>query len=405
MKILHITGFYEPAWHLGGVVRSVSQLCRGLARLGHEVTVFTTDSGMDRRLDVPVNRPVDVGGVTVYYFKTDFFLKFAYSRSLGQACRRLIKNFDLMHLTAFWCYPGIPAGVAARQQEMPYLVSVHGTLRKAALQHKAWKKWIYFWAIEKRNVRGAAALHYTTAMERELDAFHRFPVPSFIVPNGLEVQEFQELPEKIAAKANFGLNPQTQVVTFLGRLHQIKNLDLLMKGMSEIGLNGKELVLLLAGPDAGAEISLKNLAESSGLNSHVKFLGPVDAVGRRNLLAASDLMALVSSNENFGNAVVEAMLAGVPVLVSEHVGICREVQADGAGLVVPLKVEAIAQGLKQMLSDPARLKAMGQAAAAAARRRYDIDIVAQQMATAYEDILTGRRRPGLNWSDSQVEGR
>ena len=102
MKILHITPSYEPAWHLGGVVRSVSQLCRGLAKLGHEVTVFTTDSGKDRRLAVPVNQPVEVGGVTVYYFKTDFFLKFAYSRSLGAACRRLIKNFDLVHLTAFW---------------------------------------------------------------------------------------------------------------------------------------------------------------------------------------------------------------------------------------------------------------------------------------------------------------
>ena len=74
---------------------------------------------------------------------------------------------------------------------------------------------------------------------------------------------------------------------------------------------------------------------------------------------------------------------------------------DGAGLVVPLKVEAIAQGLTQMLSDPDRLKAMGQAAAASARRRYDIDTVARQMATAYEDILTGRRSPELYWSDMQ----
>lgn len=401
MKILHITPSYEPAWHLGGVVRAVSQLCRGLAKLGHEVTVFTTDSGKDRRLAVPVNQPVEVGGVTVYYFKTDFFLKFAYSRSLGEACRRLIKNFDLVHLTAFWCYPGIPAGVAARSQRMPYLVSIHGTLRKAALQHKAWKKWLYFWAVEKRNVRGAAAIHYTTAMERELDGFHRFPASSFIVPNGLEVKEFQELPDKIAARATFGLCPRTQVVTFLGRLHPIKNLDLLIKGISEISLKKKGVVLLLAGPDAGAESSLRRLAQSSGHNSRIRFLGPVGAEDRRKLMAASDMVALVSSNENFGNAAVEAMLAGVPVLVSEHVGISREVQADGAGLVVPLKVEAIAQGLTQMLSDPDRLKAMGRAAAASARRRYDIDTVARQMATAYEDILSGRRSPELYWSDMQ----
>lgn len=400
MKILHVTPAYEPAWHLGGVVRSVSQLCRGLAALGHEVTVFTTDSGKDRRLAVPVNQPVEVGGVTVYYFKTDFCLKFSYSRSLGVACRQLIKNFDLVHLTAFWCYPGIPAGIAARHQGTPYLVSVRGTLRKAALEHKAWKKWLYFWAIEKRNVNGAAAIHYTTAMERELDAFHRFLAPSFIVSNGLAVQEFQGLPDKIAAKATFGLSPQTRVVTFLGRLHPIKNLDLFIKGISEICPKDKEVVLLLAGPDAGAESSLRRLAESNGLNSQVRFLGPVDADARRTLLAASDLLALVSSNENFGNAAVEAMLAGVPVLVSEHVGICREVAADGAGVVVPLQVEAIADALKRMLSDPEGLREMGRRAAESARRRYDIRVVARMMATAYEDILTGRRSPGLGWSDA-----
>jgi hypothetical protein len=50
MKVLHIIPSYEPAWHLGGVVTAVSQLCRGLVQHGMEVTVFTTDSGKDRRM-------------------------------------------------------------------------------------------------------------------------------------------------------------------------------------------------------------------------------------------------------------------------------------------------------------------------------------------------------------------
>jgi glycogen synthase len=84
MKILHITPNYAPAWHLGGVVRLVSGLCRELVRLGHDVTVFTTDSGKDRRMAVPLDQALEIDGVKVFYFKTDFFLKFAFSRSLGR---------------------------------------------------------------------------------------------------------------------------------------------------------------------------------------------------------------------------------------------------------------------------------------------------------------------------------
>ncbi|MGA9753779.1 MAG: glycosyltransferase family 4 protein, partial [Desulfobaccales bacterium] len=111
------------------------------------------------------------------------------------------------------------------------------------------------------------------------------------------------------------------------------------------------------------------------------------------------LLVLTSEDENFGNAAVEAMLSGVPVLVSDHVGICREILADGAGVVVPIEVEAVAGALVKLLSDPEGLRVMGEAAVESARRRYDIDLVARQMATAYEDILVGRRSPGLSWSD------
>ncbi len=399
MKVLHITPSYEPAWHLGGVVRSLSQLCRGLVRQGVEVTVYTTDSGQNRRMPVPVNRPVELEGVKVYYFKTDFSLKFAYSKALKQACRQRTKDFDIVHVTSFWCYPAIAAISGARQSRVPYLVSVHGTLRKAALEHKVIKKWLYFNLVERRNIQGAAAIHYTTDMERTLDSFHGFRNPSFIIPNGLDIREFQEIIEPSQAKKAWGINPDSQVITFLGRIAPVKALDLLIKAVSYSSLKEKDLHVLIAGPDAGARGTLQQLVKDLGLEARVRFLGEVDPKNRNILLAASDILALVSTDENFGYAAVEAMLAGVPVLVSEHVGLCQNILADGGGVVVPLQVEAIARAMGQMLSDPQRLKAMGRAAASAARRRYDINIVAQKMAKAYEDILLNQRSTGLSWSD------
>lgn len=399
MKILHITPSYTPAWHLGGVVRAISQLCRGLASLGLEVTVFTTDSGQDRRLSVPVNRPVEVDGVNVYYFKTDINLKYAYSRSLYKACHSNIKDFDIVHITSFWCYPGVAAVNASLRHHVPYLLSVHGTLRPDALRSKFLKKWLYFNMIEKRHVRAAAALHYTTAMERKLDAIHHFASPSFIIPNGLDLGEFQKKINRQKAREHWGLDHNALVITFLGRLASVKALDLLLEAVSIVSSQYRNLLVLLAGPDAGAAPSLMKLVQDLGIEARVRFLGEIDPQERDLLFAASDLLTLVSTHENFGYAAVEAMVAGLPVLLSEHVGISREVLADGAGLVVPLKVDDIARALRELLADPDKLKDMGLAAADAARRRYGIKSVALKMATAYEDIITGRRSSGLSWSD------
>ena len=123
--------------------------------------------------------------------------------------------------------------------------------------------------------------------------------------------------------------------------------------------------LLLVGPDGGVEKPLRRLAKTLGLNSRIQFLGPVGRERVKDILAATDILALISRHENFGNAAVEAMLAGVPVLVSEHVGICREVREDRAGVVVPLTIEAVSRALREMLTDPEKLRTMGQSAAAA----------------------------------------
>lgn len=400
MKILHVTPSYEPAWHLGGVIRSISQLSRALVRLGHDVTIFTTDSGRDCRMVVPINQKVMVEGVEVYYFKTNLSLKYAYSRSLAKACHVHIKDFDIVHIISFWCYPGIPASKAALLHDVPFLVSPFGTLIQGALRDKIWKKYLYFNLVEKRIINRAHAIRYETEFERETMAFHKFEPPSFILPTGYEIREFQEICDSTGAKRRLRIEPHQRVITFLGRLHPIKSLDLLIRAVAHSSLQDIDLLLLLAGPDGGIERDLRQLAISLGVDNRVRFLGKIDPKDRNKLFAASDIVALVSRHENFGNAAVEAMLAGVPVLLSEHVGNCRDALADGAGMVVPLQVESIAQALTTMLSNPDKLAAMGRAAVVAAQRRYDITLISQQMATAYADIITGRRSGGLSWSET-----
>ena len=95
--------------------------------------------------------------------------------------------------------------------------------------------------------------------------------------------------------------------------------------------------------------------------------------------------------------VVEAMACGLPVLISNNVGIWREVQADNAGFVVNQDVDEIADVLKKCIEIPDLLKQLSQNARKSAENRYDINKVATLMIKAYEDVLTDKRSSELQW--------
>ena len=256
MKVLHITPSYEPAWELGGVVRVMSQVCRGLARLGMDVTVYTTDRGNGRRLQVPVNQMVELGGVKVWYFKTDFFHKFSYSKSLREALQQHAQEFDLMVLSTFWCYPGIPAGIEARKAGVPYIMFLSGSLSDYSMASKYFKKSMYFKLVEERTLRYASALRYEVEMEREGTIPRKLTAPSFVISNGLMAEEFYNLPQRDTARDIWGLDKDARVVLYLGRLVQGKGLELLMKAFSQAVAQCPRSVLILAGPNNGLENKL-----------------------------------------------------------------------------------------------------------------------------------------------------
>jgi glycosyltransferase involved in cell wall biosynthesis len=384
---------------MGGVVRAVSQLCRGLATLGVDVTVYTTNGSGDGWLDIPINQLVEIGGVKVYYFHTELPRIFRYSKALKEACSKNIRSFDIVHIASFWNYPGIPTGKEVRRNNIPYVISPHGTLTSYALSHSRLKKWLYMKSIELRNLKGAAAVHFTTEVEREATAHLRFQNASFVIPNGLDFKEFEILPSRNKAHHQLGIPGGVIVLTYLGYLDYIKKLDMIILAIARIIKKFTNVRLLIAGPDYGLESSLRDLVQKLGIQRYVTFIGFVDNQKRAQLLSATDLLILLSLSENFGYSAAEAMAAGVPVLVSDQVGIAPDVEEDKAGFVVPTDVNAIAYILEEILSHPERLKERGDAAYNSARKRYDIRVVAKKMLKAYEDILTGRRSPECHWSD------
>ena len=154
MNLLVVVPAYEPAWAFGGVVRSMSSLCRGLAALGHRVTVYTINNdGEGATLPVPCGVPVDQGGVTTYFFPSTFGAKSIWdSRSLIRCLKGTVTDFQLIYTAAFWQWLGIAVASQCKKHQVPLVTGVHGSLDQALRHRSRWRKRLYWHAFLQRSL-------------------------------------------------------------------------------------------------------------------------------------------------------------------------------------------------------------------------------------------------------------
>jgi glycosyltransferase involved in cell wall biosynthesis len=136
---------------------------------------------------------------------------------------------------------------------------------------------------------------------------------------------------------------------------------------------------------------MQSLAKTLNIADRVLFTGMLKGQDRIAALQDADLFALPSDHENFGVAVVEALAAGVPVLISDHVNIRQEIADAGVGVVVPTDPQKIAAALDQWLTDDPLREAAATKAAPFARRMYDWARIAQNWKQHYESIVSNNR--------------
>lgn len=312
MRILHVVPTYLPATRYGGPIYAVHGLCRALAARGHDVTVFTTNVDGDSESDVPLDAPVLLDGVRVRYFASS--LRRLYVSPAMRRALHDLRGFDLVHAHSVYLWPTFAASRAAARQGVPYVISPRGMLvpaliaRRSRLVKSAWIR-----LIERRNFARAAAIHFTS--QREWDDARRVHVPlpnPFVVPNGIDLVPRPDVPRDAAT------------VVFLGRLNWKKGLDRLIAALPP------GATLVIAGND---EENLTPKLRALAAGRDVRFVGPLYGAEKWELLARATVFALPSLSENFGNAVLEAMMMETPVVISPEVGLAPDVEAADAGIV------------------------------------------------------------------------
>lgn len=365
MRILHVVPTYLPARRYGGPIVAVHGLCKALAARGHDVDVFTTNVDGDATLDVPVATPVDIDGVRVRYFPSPF-ARLYWSPAMRKALDAQIATYDVVHIHAVYLWTGIAAARAARKARVPYVISPRGMLVPELIRRKSRAvKTLWLQLLERRGFARASAIHFTSALEEEEAKRVGLPLPSpVVIPNGIDVEPRPDVARDDAT------------LLFLGRVNWKKGLDRVIAALPS--LPGVRFAIA-GNDDEDLTPRLRELAQKHGVADRVEFLGPVYGTAKNELLARATLFVLLSTSENFGNAVLEALAMETPVVLSREVGLADEVMRAGAGLLGLDDVGAL-------LRDPERRAQMGRNGRALVESRFTWPRVAEEMERAYESL-------------------
>ncbi|HKI78387.1 MAG TPA: glycosyltransferase family 4 protein, partial [Ignavibacteriaceae bacterium] len=124
-----------------------------------------------------------------------------------------------------------------------------------------------------------------------------------------------------------------------------------------------------------------------GISNYIKFLGELDRSELNNLYKRSTLFVLPSYSENFGMSVIEAMAWGTPILISNKVGIFREIENANAGVIVTTNADNVKNGILKLLNDDKYANQISENGKKLVKEKYNIEKVADQMIQQYTSII------------------
>ncbi len=255
---------------------------------------------------------------------------------------------------------GVPAVVIAKRN-----VDAFETPRQVAVQ-----RWAH-----------RLATHVTAVSEAVAGSSVALGVPRAritVIENGVDMARFEGM---AVDRVPLGVTGDRPVVGSIGCLAARKDYATLLDAIAELARRGREFDTVLVG-DGPERATLEARARSLGIADRVRFLGERPDVDR--LLPAMDVFVLSSREEGIPNALLEAMAAGRPAVVTD-VGGNREVLDDGStGWIVPAQSPvALAAALDQALGDPAEARRRGDRARQATRERRSIDVMVRRHEAFY----------------------
>ena len=355
----------------GGSVRVVADLCQAFNKWGIQCEIASlrrraTSSGV-------------AGGDAV--FSALRLFRSAPPRRLGNSVEfalwlaKNVNNYELIEIHEVFRLTSLIAARIAHRNNVPYLIHPHGSLDPFDLRKHHLAKRTLAPLFRNLLLKHARGIVFTSAREqREADTFSartpRYRVPPVILHNAVNG-------ERGRLRTSLNISDDTFLLLFMSRIDYKKGLLRTLRAVRAAADGFARVRLVIAGSgDPSYERLVRTEVARLRLEDVVHFVGFLQGQAKADALAAADALILVSDNENFGIIVVEALRAGLPVIISDRVAVAGELERTGAAKVVPPDDEATATALCEAagLTSAVRIQ-WSQAAARVADRLYDCDSV------------------------------
>lgn len=388
MRILHVISGLDP--RSGGPPAALLGLATAQRRLGQNVKVLSDyrneadlslvdklrQADVQVRLIGPSRKPLN------------------WHPSLKRIVSEEAAEADVIHIHALWEEIQHQAALAAQRLNKTYIIRPCGMLDPWSFTHSRLKKNLYMALRLRRNLARAGALHFCTPIEQDLSSrflSHNWNVKtrSIVEPNGVILDDFRDLPPLGGFRTKYPQLDKRPCVAFMGRLHRGKGLEVLIPAFAQ--MSDKQSMLIIIGPDSGDMLKTwKSLVGQYGLEDRVIFTGLLMAREKISALADMDIFAFPSAHENFGIAVIEALAAGNPVIISDQVYLHPEIANAEVGNVLALDVTLWAKELDRWINDDSLRAITSARARPFALERYDWMKIAGRWVQHYEALLPFR---------------
>lgn len=327
MRILHVSPYAHPFY--GGPNTALRMMVKLGTEARLDVHVATTNSSGYKSSHLRDGAVQIEDGSTFHYFQCGILSGWFFSNSMRKWLVQNIQNFDVVHLHIPFTAPFMMGAKICQSLGIPYVVSLHGLIDPWCLRQKMWKKIPYLNLLEKKNFECAKFLHVTSSMESDFVNSLNYGSETYLMPLAVLGQR-----DPIIHSQRF--DSKKIKLLFLGRLHPVKDIPSVLKAVHILVHDGLDVELNIAGiGDSRYESDLKKMIINMGIENRTHWHGHVDEVRRNSMFSEASLFLLPSHHENFGLAAAEAMASGLPVILSDQVGLAKDVQEFNAGLIVP----------------------------------------------------------------------
>jgi glycosyltransferase involved in cell wall biosynthesis len=377
LRITQVMPMIDPDY--GGPTEATLQLCEGLSSIGVDVCLVTTDrsflSPEPHHLD-PVPWPFEIEQHPVKW-------PTGWSRSpdLARALAARAMDADLIHTHTLYHHTTLAASRAAKRGSIPLVVEPHGSLNHYSRSHRRAKKAPYERLVDFPLIRRAAGVRCASSAECDDLTDLGLGTNAFVVPHGvLSTPGLPPTPD-----------PERPIVLFLSRLAEKKRLDLTVEAFAVTLTEVPDARLRIVGSGDDETVAMtRDRITALGIGHAVELVGPRFGTERDAELAQASVFVLLSDDESFGMAPLEAICAGVPVVSTPEVASMRDLDGRAEVHLVGQDPVAAGQLITRVLRDHTHVE-RARAQALQLAHDHSWTQIAERMATEYERMVGGTR--------------